>query len=176
MTRKLTILNPCLLQIFPSLLWLCGIGGSFLSCALVCGGAIGEYHVYCALSNTHGALLCSYLLPLRAGDSRHGPGAARVHLQEAARGKLNCLTGVLWIGGCWIGCSLCVGLIKFYNGFNFCVARSPGPPCLWIHQRASCPHPWIQPSRQSHPSSLAPERRVHIIVNLPTLVLCRQSW
>jgi len=27
-----------------------------------------------------------YLLPLRAGDSRHGPGAARVHLQEAARG------------------------------------------------------------------------------------------
>ena len=30
-----------LLQIFPSLLWLCGIGGSFLSCALVCGFAIG---------------------------------------------------------------------------------------------------------------------------------------
>ena len=34
--------NLCLLQIFPSLLWLCGIGGSFLSCALVCGGAVGE--------------------------------------------------------------------------------------------------------------------------------------
>ena len=58
---------------------------------------MGEQHSVrhiTALSNTHGALLCSYLLPLRAGDSRHGPGAARVHLQEAARGKLNCLTGV----------------------------------------------------------------------------------
>ena len=146
-----------MLQIFPSLLWLCGIGGSFLSCALVCGGAVGEQHSVrhiTALSNTHCALMCSCLLPLRAGDSRHGPGAARVHLQEAARGKLNCL--------------------KFYNGFNFCIARSPGPPCLWIHQRASCPHPGIQRSRQSHPSSLAPERRVDIIVNLPTLVLCRQ--
>merc|ERR1711976_921367 len=29
------------IKIFPSLLWLCGIGGSFLSCALVCGFAIG---------------------------------------------------------------------------------------------------------------------------------------
>merc|ERR1719348_1658031 len=29
------------IKIFPSLLWLCDIGGSFLSCALVCGVAIG---------------------------------------------------------------------------------------------------------------------------------------
>merc|ERR1711902_371181 len=29
------------IKIFPSLLWLCGIGGSFLSCALVRGFAIG---------------------------------------------------------------------------------------------------------------------------------------
>ena len=31
-------------QIFPSLLWLFDIGGSFLSCAVVCAFAIGTYH------------------------------------------------------------------------------------------------------------------------------------
>ena len=47
---RMFLILGAILQIFPSLLWMFDIGGSFLTCAAVCAAAIGDKT---ALSTCH---------------------------------------------------------------------------------------------------------------------------
>ena len=133
MTRKLTIIICVCFRYSPAC---CGSAASEApsspapSCVAELWVSIEQHSVLhnTALSNTHGALLCSCLLPLRAGDSRHGPGAARVHLQEAAPGKSNCLTGVV-CSSVVVDAELKAAFVLVQSSFTMAsISVSPGAP------------------------------------------------